>query len=569
MEGRDTVARIKERLDIVDIISSYIDVHRAGKHVKANCPFHKEKTPSFFISPERQSYYCFGCGAKGDMFSFIQNYEGLDFLGALTLLADRAGVTIERIDPAHQTEKNEHLELLARASAYFRECLQKSSVAKEYLKTRELDGEPAQFFQIGYAPDGWRKLYEHFTEQGVTETALLAVGLIKKNEEGKVYDVFRNRIIFPITDTSGRVVGFSGRVLPGADDSAPKYLNTPETALFQKSSLLYGYDKAKTSMRRLDAAILVEGQTDVIACHKAGYTNTVAPLGTALTERHITLIKRMTSNVLFALDADRAGINAMARGAHLALAGGCDVKVAALPDGSDPADIVNRDIKEWKEIVKSAVHVVPFMLAYLRTHTSDDRAYQKKVRTEVLPFVARIDDGIDRAHFIKIVAEKLKVGEAVIAEEVAKVTLDEINFEESDMAPSVEDSPHMSRPDAIAIQIKSAILVSKDEGQSSEWEQRLHALIGRTVDRDAFVDAHIFEIESTFEDSSALSLYVDELFLILERELVNAEIVRLRSELQQLERAGDDDGATKTLEAIGEQQRTLEALTQKIATHHS
>ena len=565
MQKKDTVAEIKERLDIVDIISSYLTVHKSGRHVKANCPFHREKTPSFFISPERQTYYCFGCSAKGDMFSFIENYEGVDFLGALKILADRAGVTITQTDSRERSEKQQRVSLLEQAADYFVVQIKDADGAQKYLDERKLAGEPAQVFKIGFAPDGWRNLFDHFVKQDVSEADLLAVGLIKKTEDGKVYDVFRNRIMFPIMDTSGRVVGFSGRAMPGADDKTPKYLNTPETSVFQKSSLLYAYDKAKTSMRQLDFALLVEGQIDVIACHTAGYRNTVAPLGTALTPNHVGLIQRMTNNILFALDADSAGIASMQRGAHIALASGCDVKVARLPEGTDPADILEQEDNNWKEIVKNAEHVVDFLLKLLREQHAEDRIYHKQVRLEVLPYVARIDDGIDQAHFIKRVAETLDVSEDIIVREVAKVNLDSVETPQ-ELVYEAESDPDIDHIDRIASRINGAILMVKDEKIASEWKQRLTEMVGKKLpDCD---DAYIFELESTFEDSSALLSSIDEMFLVLERALTERDLNIAMKELRDTEKAGDEDASRKILPQIQKMADKIEELGRKIASHN-
>lgn len=567
MQNNDTVTQIKERLDIVDIISSYLTVHKSGKHLKANCPFHRENTPSFFISPERQSYYCFGCSAKGDMFSFIENYEGVDFKEALRILADRAGVTIVHTDPKERSEKQQYMSVLERAQNYFVSKRNTASEVEEYITKRGLAGEPSTIFGIGYAPDGWRNLYEHLTALKISESELLAVGLIKKTDDGKMYDVFRNRIMFPIHDSAGRVVGFSGRALPGADDKTPKYLNSPETKLFQKSSLLYAYDKAKAAMRRLDFALLVEGQIDVIACHKAGYRNTVAPLGTALTTQHIGLIMRMTDNILFALDADDAGIASMQRGAHLALAAGADVKVARLPHGTDPADIIERDSDEWKAIVKEATHVIPFLVQLLRERNADDRVFQKQVRKDVLPYLARIDDGIDQAYFIKHVAGVLGVSEDVIISEVAKVKLDSIELPQESYTEPQNDSPQLSHVNRIASQIQSAILLAQDERLSSEWVQRLQELVGEDLPQPD--DAYMFEMEGTFENSSALSSSVTEMFFVLERAIIEEKVAQCMQELRHAESTYDENVATQVVTRIQELNTQLENVTKRMEEYRS
>ena len=283
-----SVQKIKERLGIEEVVSSYIKLDRAGANLKAKCPFHNENTPSFFISPDRGSYYCFGCGAKGDIFTFVEEFEGLDFRGALKLLADRAGVSLESFNPKdekNQSEKEKLYEAMEEATKYFENNLKNNAEVLEYLKSRGLNEKSIKDFRIGFAILDWRKLYDSLRSKNFSDSEIERAGLAKKPDDQSkaMYDRFRGRIMFPISDSSGRIIAFSGRIIVD-DGKSAKYLNSPETPIFNKSSVLFGIDKAKDAIRKNDFSILVEGQMDLILSHQAGFKNTVASSGTAMTD---------------------------------------------------------------------------------------------------------------------------------------------------------------------------------------------------------------------------------------------------------------------------------------------
>ncbi|OHA86334.1 MAG: DNA primase, partial [Candidatus Zambryskibacteria bacterium GWB1_40_5] len=278
-----SVDQIKSKIDIVSLISSYIKLEKAGTNYKGRCPFHNEKTPSFFVSPDRGSYYCFGCQAKGDIFTFVQEFEGLDFIGSLKVLADQAGVVLESYNVGEKTEKQRLHSVLEQAVFFYQKKFSDNKEAQDYLKNRGVSEKTIKDFRIGFAPADWRELFDYLSGREIGEKDMLAVGLIKQKEgTTSYYDTFRGRIMFPINDSSGRPVGFSGRILV-SDDKSPKYLNSPETVLFNKSEILFGLDKAKKDIRLRDYSILVEGQMDLIMLHQIGMTNAVASSGTALT----------------------------------------------------------------------------------------------------------------------------------------------------------------------------------------------------------------------------------------------------------------------------------------------
>jgi DNA primase len=302
---------------VVDVIQSYIKLQKAGSNFKANCPFHNEKTPSFFVSPAREVWHCFGCGAGGDLIEFVKKIEGVEFPETLQILADRAGIELKKEDPRFRSEKTRLFKLMEAAAGFYESRLEENNAAQEYLAERGLKPETIKNFCIGYAPDAWREAVSHLYVCGFTDEEIKKAGLgIPSPRDGKVYDRFRGRIMFPINDFSGRIIGFSGRIVPFAaktiknkDGAEPaKYINTPQTALYDKSRALYGFDKAKLMIRKEDACIIVEGQMDVAMAHQAGVKNVVGISGTALTEWQYQAVSRLASRLIISLDKDLAGI---------------------------------------------------------------------------------------------------------------------------------------------------------------------------------------------------------------------------------------------------------------------
>ena len=434
MASGDAVQQIKDRLNIIDVISPYAELHKSGRHFVARCPFHQEKSPSFHVSPERGTYYCFGCGVGGDIFSFIQAIDGVEFKDALKTLAERANVELVPENPQKKTERDELVAVIEAATSYYEAELQNSVDAMAYLTRRGVEKETIKKWRIGYAPGpptaGWRELKTHLTNDKFLPGVMLKAGLIKSAEGGKEpFDTFRDRVMFPLRDQAGRVVGFSGRIL-SKDSDAPKYVNSPETELYHKSELLYGYDMAKQGIRTLGFWIIVEGQFDVVMSHQAGYQNTVAVSGTALTLHHVQLLERLSTKVVLALDSDKAGIAAMKKSADLMLRRGIDVKVAAMPDGADPADMILDDSKSFKTAVGHATHIIEFLLAHLRKENLDDRAYKLKATAEVMPFITLIPNMIDRDHFEGVTATAIGTTKDAVHAEVLRL------LEEQKRAPA-------------------------------------------------------------------------------------------------------------------------------------
>ncbi len=416
------VTEIKARLSIVDVLSSYIELVPSGVNYKAKCPFHNEKTPSFFISPVRNGYYCFGCGAKGDIFSFVENFEGVDFKGALKTLAERAGVPLVYTG---QVGDNRAIlyEIMDKATEYFENEFSKSNEARAYLLSRGLTDETIKSFRVGYARDGWRNLSDHLIKLGYKLKDLETVGLIKISEKG-MYDRFRSRIMFPISDSSSRVIAFSGRLFGvEAGDIDAKYLNSPETPLFNKSNVLFGIDKAKLEIRKRGYAVIVEGQMDLLLSHQMGVINTVAVSGTALSSsvidsensiNNLGLIRRLSPNIIFAFDGDSAGVRAAGRSALIALSLDMQVKIAVLPDGCDPADIISKDPNEWKRILTQSKHIITFYVDKICAETTDQRARGRKIRDIVFPYIRVLKSAIDQSAYLTEITSKTNIPESAL-----------------------------------------------------------------------------------------------------------------------------------------------------------
>lgn len=417
--------QIKDKLNIVEVLASYLKLQKAGSTWKARCPFHGEKTPSFVVSPTRQSYHCFGCGEHGDIFTFVEKMEGTDFKGALKTLAERAGVELVfdgKKGPTKDEKDALHEVLDAATQWYMHERLAHTEIT-EYLKKRGLTDESIEGFKIGFAPEGWRNLNEALLPSH-SALAQEQAGLIVKGEKG-TYDRFRSRIMFPLFDSVGRVVGFSGRIWKG-DEKEAKYVNTPETVLFHKSKFLYGFDRAKTGIRKFNCTLLVEGQMDLIACHQVGYTNAVALSGTALTEEHAQLLGRISKNIVIALDGDGAGVTAAIKSARLSLQHGFDVKVARFISGKDASAIVEQGGADaLKEVVRGAVYVVDFLTTILREKSGNDpRQFGRLIESELFPVIGDIKSPVEREHTLKTLATTSGVSyESLAASFKERITL--------------------------------------------------------------------------------------------------------------------------------------------------
>ncbi|MFH1170269.1 MAG: DNA primase [Candidatus Vogelbacteria bacterium] len=417
-----TVEQIKARLTIIDVVGSYLTLEKAGANYRARCPFHTEKTPSFFVSPARETYHCFGCNRGGDIFTFVEEIEGLDFLGALKVLALRAGVPLEPVNHETANAKERLHAVVEAAVTYYTKVLTNRSDAQAYLVERGLTPETIASFRLGFAPAGWRELTDYLLGRGFTELDLNQSGLVaRSNRGGRLFDRFRNRIMFPITDGAGRPIAFSGRLFGAEAVSAEaKYINSPDTLLYDKSRALYLFDRAKLAIRRAGRCVLVEGQFDAVLSHQAGIVETIAVSGTALSGAHLDLIHRLTNQLIMAFDGDEAGIKASDRAITLALERGFEVRVVVLPAGRDPAEIIQESSEGWKKMLNETVHVIDFLIETVKHRISEKRQLAHAIEREVYPYLAALANPIDQAHFIRNIAELVRLPETVIRDGVGR-----------------------------------------------------------------------------------------------------------------------------------------------------
>ena len=427
------IDEIKNRLDIVEVISSYIKLHKTGANFRALCPFHSEKKPSFFVSPARQIWHCFGCQKGGSVFNFVMEIEGVEFGDALRILAQKAGVELKRYTPEYaklKTERQRLYEICELATRFFEKQLEESKIGKEakaYLLARGITEESIKKWRLGYAPDVWQGLSDFLTSRGYQQEEIKKAGLGLSSEQGSFYDRFRGRIIFPIFDLNSQVVGFGGRVFKEKDkEEIAKYVNTPNTLLYDKSRILYGLDRAKVEIRKRDSCILVEGYTDVIMAHQAGSLNVVATSGTALTPYQLKILRRYSNNLILGFDMDVAGDTATKRGIDLAQSSGFNIKVIRLPEGKDAADLISKNPKEWLESLETPKSILDFYFeSAFSGRNSKTPEGKKEISKILLPAIKRIPNKIEQSYWIQKLAKDLEVKEEDIQEELKKVKLEE------------------------------------------------------------------------------------------------------------------------------------------------
>jgi len=421
------IEEIKNRLDIVDVISEYVKLDKAGVNYKGVCPFHKEKTPSFIVSPAKQIYHCFGCANGGDMFEFIKQIEGVEFYDALRVLAKKAGVELQQNKEWAQekTERQKILETLEQATKFFEYYLEQSSSGKdvkEYLNKRGFKDETIKDWRMGYAPSSYELLCNFLEKRGHSKKYIEKAGLGFLKANGVLGDRFRSRIIFPFFNINSEIVGFTGRIF-GKEENTAKYLNTPATSVYDKSKILFGIHKAKIAIREQDECILVEGNVDAILASQAQTKNVVAVSGTALTELHLGVISRYTRNLVFCFDMDGAGKKATKRAIDLALKLGFNINVVTFEQGKDPADIIlEKGEEEWQKIVSCGEPIMDyyFKIAFEDKDVNNIKD-KKEISQELLLEIKKINNKIEQVHFIQLLADRLKVTESDIREELGKI----------------------------------------------------------------------------------------------------------------------------------------------------
>ena len=438
-----TIDEVKQRIDIVDLVSQYVTLKKAGRGFVGLCPFHSERTPSFHVDPARQTWHCFGaCGTGGDIFQFLARKDGIEFRDALRILAEQAGVALDaRRNPQEDAHRARLYEVNEAAAAFFHSMLRSADAgepARAYLRERGVADSSVEAFQLGYAPNSWEALTAHLAQRGIDAKDARNAGLAVEGDRG-AYDRFRHRLMYPIRDVRGRIAGFGGRMLPGealgAGDVHAKYVNTPQSQVFDKGALLYGVDRAKDAIRT-DGAVIVEGYMDAIAAHEHGFTNVVASMGTALTERQVALLKRYTRSLTLALDADAAGNEATLRGVQVVTDAAdrestpqvdwrgiirhqetvaADIRVLTMPEGRDPDDVIRSDPELWPQLVARAQPVLDHLFeAAAQRHDLTSARERSAVTAELAPMIAAVGDRVVQADYLQRLARIAQVDEHTV-----------------------------------------------------------------------------------------------------------------------------------------------------------
>ena len=422
------IEEIKNKLNVLDVVGSYMKLTKTGINYRGVCPFHPEKTPSFFVNPTRQMWHCFGCGAGFSIFDFVMKIEGVEFGDALRILANKAGVELKRENVQLRTERQRLYEICELACLFFEKQLEGSPVGKEaeeYLLKRGITKESIKKWRLGYSPDTWNSLTDFLVGKGYERQEVVKAGLAieKEGSRNESYDRFRGRIIFPVFDLNSQVVGFGGRVFKQNSDEIAKYINTPQTLLYDKSSLLYGLHNAKLAVRKQNQCVVTEGYTDVIMCHQAGFENTVAASGTALTSQHLTILKRYSENLILAFDADIAGDSATKRGINAAQVQGFNIKIIGnYLKNADPADIVLKDPKQWETYVSEARSIMDYYFdSAFSSFDKNTPEGRKEIGRIILPAIKRLQNKIEQSYWVGKLSETLGIKEEAVIEELAKI----------------------------------------------------------------------------------------------------------------------------------------------------
>jgi len=589
----DTVEQIKSRLDIVDIVSGYLKVAKAGQNFKARCPFHNEKTPSFHISPQRQSWHCFGCNRGGDMFSFVQEIEGIDFVEALRILAGRAGVQMQERRPGEQKEKGQRQALLAvteLSAKFFEKQLWHSTAgarAREYLHDRGFTDDTIRAWRLGWGPNDWQALTGFLLDQSIPAPTIVGAGMaIDKN--GRPYDRFRSRIMFPISDSNGQVVGFTGRVF-GAEvavDGEPlaKYVNTPQTAIYDKGNILFGLDKSKIAMRSQDSCLLVEGNVDAIMSWQAGAQNVVATSGTALTPQQLKILSRYSTNLDMCFDTDQAGKVATRRGIGLALAQNFSVRILTIKDDTckDPADYVKKYGAKWNEVVTSATPALQYYFQEaLASFDPASPSIKKAIVASMGPLIRRLTSRVEQGHWIGQLATLLRADQSAVAADVATVK-DDIGAHEQ-FQDEVAEKPVAPLPplditgqELLALLVRQPSLASHLAEYASQLDPRVAAVVSDPTllassyegEHRHLIDVAVMRAGELWQDYTEPQL--GEHMAILVNHLRIQQLKKLRTDVERDIRqaeAGNDAGRLAELLGKFQEYSTLLNQLQHIQTN--
>ena len=497
-----SIEDIKNRLDIVEVIGNYIKLQKCGANYRAPCPFHSEKKPSFFVSPARQIWHCFGCGKGGDIFGFIKEIERIEFGDALRLLAQKAGVQLKPMRPELKTKRENLYEICELSCKFFEKQLEESQTgknAKEYLLKRGITEESIKKWKLGYAPDNFKSLSDFLISNGYSIEEVVEAGLAIKKDRGNYFDRFQSRIMFPVFDLNSQVIGFGGRIFgPKEKNEIAKYVNTPSTLLYDKSRILYGLDKAKIAIRQRDSIILVEGYTDCIMSHQLGHENVVSSSGTALTLFQLKILKRYSNNLITAFDMDIAGDTATKRSIDLAQSLDFDIKVITMPEDQDPADVISKDPKLWEEEIKKAKSILDFY--FETTFSKFDKSTpsgKKEAAKILLPVIKRIPNKIIQSHWMQKLAKNLEVRMEDVEEEIKKVKVENSFLEDEDFEKKLVPC---SKPRKQKIEERLMSLIFREPNFHKLIEDKDLSVMSERVSNIIFKFKKIFSEEGNLSD---------------------------------------------------------------------
>jgi DNA primase len=538
------VEEIRNKLNVVDVVGSYIKLTKTGINYRGVCPFHKEKSPSFFVSPTRQMWHCFGCGLGHSVFDFVMKIEGIEFGDALRILAKKAGVELKRENIQLKTERQRLYEICDLSCSFFEKQLEASQIgkeAKEYLLKRGITNESIIKWRLGYSPDTWNSLSDFLVGKGYSRQEIVRAGLaVEKENKNDSYDRFRGRIIFPIFDANSQVVGFGARVFKVANEKeVAKYINTPQTLLYDKSNILYGLHDAKLSARKNNQIVLTEGYTDTIMCHQAGFENTVATSGTALTQQHLEILKRYTDNLILAFDMDTAGENATKRGIDLAQEKGFNIKVIETYGAKDPADIILEDPLKWQEVLDKVKSIMDYYFdsAFVKNDKTKPEG-KKEIAKIILPAIKRLQNKIEQSHWVSKLAGKLGTSEAVILEELGKVKIVSVPQLENNLQNKIQNINDKSAGDSLQMRKKlledkiMSLLAKSPENINLISENHNCLFSEKTKQFVESIDKNKALIKDSM-DIIALKQEVEELENLKEEDI--AELLLCLSHLKDLE----------------------------------
>lgn len=538
----NNVEEIKARLNIVDVVGEYVRLTKAGANWKGLCPFHHEKSPSFMVNEEKQIFHCFGCAKGGDVLTFVQEMESLEFREALKMLAEKAGVELEEYKTQETGDKKKILSALELATKFYETQLWKGAGKDKilnYLYGRGLTEESIKKFRLGYAPEGWRNILKFLTDRGYTTDEINKTGLLveKANEaksyklEANYYDRFRDRIIFPIQDSFGNVIGFSARVAPGGDESQAKYVNTPETLVYHKSKVLYGISHAKNEIKSKNYTLLVEGNMDVIAASQAGIQNVVAVSGTALTSEQITTLKRYSQNLAMLFDMDSAGQQAAQKSADLCFEKDMKVKIVALTDGKDAADVAAKDPQILLKAVKESVGAMEYFFNLaLKKYDKNSASGKNNIAKEILSHIAHLESKIESSHWVKKIAHELDVEENVINGVLKTVATSPEKYAGQETEKTEEGTPFQKRSDLIrdsliGVMVSSSgtweeIFEKEKENERIKDDQLLQLLLAKGAEAGFSFDKLLAMIEDETVIEKLRKIYFDTKYSFTQEEVI-------------------------------------------------